>query len=80
LGNTIIVIEHNLDVIKSADYIVDLGPKAANTEDALWPQARLKKLLARGDLIPDRYFVPCSMDALQKNGDGILVAKARRIA
>jgi len=27
LGNTIIVIEHNLDVIKSADYIVDLGPE-----------------------------------------------------
>jgi excinuclease ABC subunit A len=26
-GNTIIVIEHNLDVIKSADYIVDLGPE-----------------------------------------------------
>jgi excinuclease ABC subunit A len=27
MGNTIIVIEHNLDVIKSADYIVDLGPE-----------------------------------------------------
>ncbi len=26
-GNTVIVIEHNLDVIKSADYIVDLGPE-----------------------------------------------------
>jgi excinuclease ABC subunit A len=27
LGNTVIVIEHNLDVIKSADHIVDLGPE-----------------------------------------------------
>ncbi len=27
VGNTVIVIEHNLDVIKSADYIVDLGPE-----------------------------------------------------
>ena len=26
-GNTIIVIEHNLDVIKTADWIVDLGPE-----------------------------------------------------
>ncbi|HML70248.1 MAG TPA: excinuclease ABC subunit UvrA [Macellibacteroides fermentans] len=26
-GNTIIVIEHNLDVIKSADYIIDMGPE-----------------------------------------------------
>ena len=25
-GNTVIVIEHNLDVIKTADYILDLGP------------------------------------------------------
>jgi excinuclease ABC subunit A len=25
-GDTMVVIEHNLDVIKSADYVVDLGP------------------------------------------------------
>ena len=26
-GNTILLIEHNLDVIKTADYIIDLGPE-----------------------------------------------------
>jgi len=26
-GNTVIVIEHNMDVIKNADYIIDLGPE-----------------------------------------------------
>ncbi|MBD0370544.1 MAG: excinuclease ABC subunit UvrA [Pyrinomonadaceae bacterium] len=30
LGNTVLVIEHNLDVIKSADYIIDLGPEGGS--------------------------------------------------
>ncbi|HER3615384.1 TPA: excinuclease ABC subunit UvrA [Streptococcus pyogenes] len=29
-GNTVLVIEHNLDVIKSADHIIDLGPEGGN--------------------------------------------------
>ena len=60
-GNTVIVIEHNLDVIKTADYIVDLGPEGGDgggevvacgspEEVALVPESRtgvfLKKILA----------------------------------
>jgi len=30
MGNTVVVIEHNLDVIKTADWLVDLGPEAGN--------------------------------------------------
>ena len=30
VGNTVLVIEHNLDVIKSADWIVDLGPEGGS--------------------------------------------------
>ena len=29
-GNTVLVIEHNLDVIKSADYVIDLGPEGGD--------------------------------------------------
>jgi len=29
-GNTVVVIEHNLDVIKQADYIIDLGPEGGD--------------------------------------------------
>lgn len=38
-GNTVIVIEHNLDIIRSADYIIDLGPEGGNQGG---------KILARG--------------------------------
>jgi excinuclease ABC subunit A len=30
VGNTVLVIEHNLDVIKTADHIIDLGPEGGN--------------------------------------------------
>jgi excinuclease ABC subunit A len=29
-GNTVLVIEHNLDVIRSADWVVDLGPEGGD--------------------------------------------------
>jgi excinuclease ABC subunit A len=29
-GNTVLVIEHNLDVIKTADWIIDLGPEGGD--------------------------------------------------
>ena len=34
-GNTVLVIEHNLDVIKCADYLIDLGPEGGDKGGAI---------------------------------------------
>jgi excinuclease ABC subunit A len=41
-GDSVIIIEHNMEVIKSADYIIDLGPEGGNQEDTSPLQAHPK--------------------------------------
>ncbi len=43
LGNTVLVIEHHLDVIKQADWIIDLGPRAARAAGASSRKGRRSK-------------------------------------
>lgn len=38
LGNTVLIIEHNLDVIKVADYIIDIGPEGGSLGGTLVAQ------------------------------------------
>jgi excinuclease ABC subunit A len=57
-GNTVLVIEHNLDIIKAADYVVDLGPEGGDRggtivasgtpeEIAAVPESHTGRFLAR---------------------------------
>jgi len=43
-GNTVVVIEHNLDVIKTADYIIDMGPEGGDKGGTVIARVLLRKL------------------------------------
>jgi len=74
-GNTVVVIEHNLDVIKTADWIVDLGPEGGHRggqiiaegtpEDiAANPDSHTGRFLAR--LLPEAKAKPATKKAATK--------------
>lgn len=46
MGNSVVIIEHNLDVIKSADWIIDLGPEGGNSGGRIVGQGTPEKLAA----------------------------------
>ena len=52
-GNTVLVIEHNLDVIKTADRIVDLGPEEWGPRRPSSPRARRRRSRRRPDRPPN---------------------------
>ncbi|HSL05227.1 MAG TPA: hypothetical protein VK901_16995, partial [Nitrospiraceae bacterium] len=39
-GNTVVVVEHNLDVIKCADWIIDLGPEGGSAGGQIMAEGR----------------------------------------
>ena len=43
-GNTVVVIEHNLDVIKTADYIIDMGPEGGDRGGEIVAQGTPEKV------------------------------------
>ena len=48
-GNTVIVIEHNLDVIKAADYLIDMGPEGGRGGGMVVAKGTPEEVVARGE-------------------------------
>ena len=57
-GNTVVVIEHHLDVIKSADHIIDLGPHGGHRGGELVAQGTPEEVAACSDSATGRYLRP----------------------
>jgi excinuclease ABC subunit A len=54
-GNTVVVIEHNLDVIKSADWVIDLGPEGGHAGGDLVVAGTPEEVAAAPDSHTGRY-------------------------
>jgi excinuclease ABC subunit A len=57
-GNTIVVIEHNLDVIKTADWIIDLGPAGGDGGGTIVAQGTPEQLAAHESSFTGQYLRP----------------------
>jgi excinuclease ABC subunit A len=54
-GNTVIVIEHNLDLIKTADYIIDLGPEGGDNGGQVIATGTPEEIAANGNSYTGQY-------------------------
>jgi excinuclease ABC subunit A len=81
LGNTVIVVEHDEDIIRAADYIIDVGPEAGRLGGQIVYKGDMKDLKPGSDSYTVRYLlgeekIPCPTMHRQWN-DYIMVKGAR---
>jgi excinuclease ABC subunit A len=57
-GNTVVVIEHNLDVIKTADWIIDLGPEGGNKGGRLIAEGTPEQVAKLKHSFTGQYLIP----------------------
>lgn len=55
LGNTVVVVEHDLDVIRTADHIIDIGPRAGEHGGQVMYSGPLGDMLEHGDSLTAQY-------------------------
>jgi excinuclease ABC subunit A len=64
-GNTIVIIEHNLDVIKTADWLIDMGPEGGSGGGRLLLAGTPEQLVAQEGSHTGRYLAPLLAEADQ---------------
>ena len=57
-GNTVVVIEHNLEVIKTADWILDLGPEGGDGGGRIVAEGTPEQIAANPDSHTGRFLAP----------------------
>jgi excinuclease ABC subunit A len=62
LGNTVLVIEHNLDVIKTADYLIDLGPEGGDRGGTVIATGTPEEVAQNEQSFTGAYLVPVLRD------------------
>ena len=81
LGNTVIVVEHDEDAIRTADYVIDMGPGAGVHGGAIVAQGTLQDILDNpasltGDYLTGRRSVPVPTKRRKGNGKKITIKGA----
>ena len=66
LGNTVVVIEHNLDVIKTADYIVDMGPEGGVKGGNIIAEGKPEEIVNIKESYTGRYLKPMLEERFKK--------------
>lgn len=82
IGNTLIVVEHDEDTIRAADYIVDIGPGAGEYGGRVVAQGTLAEVEAVPESLTGQYlkgekFIPLPRERRSGNGNSLVVRGAR---
>jgi excinuclease ABC subunit A len=67
-GNTVVVVEHNLDVIKSADWVIDLGPEGGAAGGQIVAEGRPEQVAKVLESHTGRFLASALMPTTPRNG------------
>jgi excinuclease ABC subunit A len=76
-GETVLVIEHNLDVIKTVDYIIDLGPEGGDGGGTILATGTPEQIAEREDSYTGRYLKPILERDRARMEEKLVTAKSK---